>query len=187
MTAIELLNWASHCLEERRVENPRLDAELLLSHSLDLSREGLYMHLKDPLPDQAKDRLEKLIQRRVSGEPLQYLLGSRSSGPVRSEWTPGSHTETRDGSAGGAGHHDPLRNPRGRPRCVLEIGTGSGAVAIALLKEVKDIFLVATDISLGALRLAKENAGKRVLGVKSFSSTAISWIHFNGVKGGFLI
>jgi release factor glutamine methyltransferase len=163
MTAIELLNWASRRLEEQRVESPRLQAELLLAHSLGLSREGLYIHLKDRLPDRAKDRLEELLQRRISGEPLQYILGKQEfwSGDIRVDprvLIPRPETEMLVEQAVAI----LSTMPGGRTRRVLEIGTGSGAVAVSLLKEVKEILVVASDISLDALLLAKENAKERI-------------------------
>jgi release factor glutamine methyltransferase len=164
MTVIELLNWATRCLEDQGVENPRLNAELLLSHSLTLGREGLYVHLKDHLSDEVKDRLEKLVKRRISGEPLQYILGKQGfwSGEFNVDprvLIPRPETEILVEQAISL----LCALPAGRARSVLEIGTGSGAVAISLRREVKAILMVATDISLEALLLAKENA--REMGV----------------------
>ena len=56
MTVLEVLNWATECFKEHRIQNPRLNAELLLAHSLDLSREGLYIHLHDPVGEKEKRR-----------------------------------------------------------------------------------------------------------------------------------
>ena len=75
MTVLELLNWSTRYLKDHRIENPRLNAELLLARSLNLSREGLYAHLHDQAKEGEEGDLEKLIQRRISGEPLQYILG----------------------------------------------------------------------------------------------------------------
>jgi release factor glutamine methyltransferase len=159
MRVMDLLNWAARHLEDHRVEHPRLNAELLLAHALTLRREGLYIHLNDPLSDKTKSRLEELVQRRISGEPLQYILGKQEfwSFDFRVDprvLIPRPETEilveqslsTLSAMAAGK---TPL---------VLEIGTGSGAVAISLVREVKDILMVATDISREALFLAKENA-----------------------------
>ena len=75
MVVFEALNWATRSLRDHAIENPRLNAELLLARSLNLSREGLYIHLQDPLGKKEEKVLEELIERRVSGEPLQYILG----------------------------------------------------------------------------------------------------------------
>ncbi len=159
MTVLELLNWSTNYLEDHRVENPRLNAELLLAHSLNLSREGLYMRLYDRVEGCDKEVLEKLIQRRISGEPLQYILEHQEFWSLDFKvdprvLIPRPETELLVEQS--------LLILSGifskRIPSVLEIGTGSGAIAIALAKELKNIFLVATDISTEALELAKQNA-----------------------------
>jgi len=159
MKVLELLNWSTNCLKDYHIENPRLHAELLLAHSLSLSREGLYMNLQGQLKEGEKEALERLIQRRISGEPLQYILEHQEF------WSMGLKVDNR------------VLIPRPetellveqsllllsesrfkRTPFVLEIGTGSGAIAMAMAKERKDAFLVATDLSRDALLLAKENA-----------------------------
>ncbi|OGP94588.1 MAG: protein-(glutamine-N5) methyltransferase, release factor-specific [Deltaproteobacteria bacterium RBG_16_47_11] len=159
MKVLELLNWSTNCLKDYHIENPRLHAELLLAHSLNLSRERLYMNLQDQLKEEEKEALERLIQRRISGEPLQYILEHQEF------WSMGLKVDNR------------VLIPRPetellveqsllllcesrfeRTPFVLEIGTGSGAIAMAMAKERKDAFLVATDLSRDALLLAKENA-----------------------------
>ncbi|MGZ3591816.1 MAG: peptide chain release factor N(5)-glutamine methyltransferase [Thermodesulfobacteriota bacterium] len=142
------------------MENSRLNAELLLARSLNLSREGLYMRLHDQVEERNKEVLEKLMQRRIAGEPLQYILEHQEfwSLDVRVDprvLIPRPETELLVEQSLLI-----LRQFRASKRIssVLEIGTGSGAIAIALAKELKDLFLVATDISLEALVLAAENA-----------------------------
>ena len=159
MTVLELLNGSTNTLKDHQVENPRLNAELLLARSLNLSREGLYTHLRDTLKEREKEALETLIQRRISGEPLQYILGHQEFWSINFKVDPRvliPRPETEllvEQSLSVLSGKTFEQNPS-----VLEIGTGSGAVAIALAKEVKQLFLVATDISRDALILAKENA-----------------------------
>src|SRR5208337_309012 len=74
MTGLELLKWSTNRLKDHRIENPRLNAELLLARSLNLSREGLYRNLHGQLKEKERETLEKMMQRRISGEPLQYIL-----------------------------------------------------------------------------------------------------------------
>lgn len=159
MTVLELLNWSTDHLEHHRIENPRLNAELLLACSLNVSREGLYVHLQDQLKEKEQGGLEGLIQRRIAGEPLQYILGHQEFWSIDLKVNPRvliprPETELLVEQA--------LLilsdKPSGRTPSVLEIGTGSGAMAISLAKEVRNIFLVATDISRDALMVAKENA-----------------------------
>jgi release factor glutamine methyltransferase len=159
MTVLELLNWSTHALKDHQIENPRLNSELLLARSLNFSREGLYRNLHSPLKRREKEGLERLIQRRISGEPLQYILGRQEFWSIDFKvdprvLIPRSETELLVEQSLLILSENSFR----RVPSVLEIGTGSGAIAIALAKEVRNIFLVATDISREALGLAKENA-----------------------------
>jgi len=159
MTILEVLNGSTNYLKDHRVEDPRLNAELLLARSLNLSREGLYMRLHDQVEEQDKEVLEKLIQRRISGEPLQYILEHQEFWSLEFKvdprvLIPRPETELLVEQSLLILSESSL----GRIPSVLEIGTGSGAIAIALAKELKNIFVVATDISMEALVLANENA-----------------------------
>jgi release factor glutamine methyltransferase len=159
MTILEVLNWSTNYLEDHQIENPRLNAELLLARSLNLSREGLYMRLHNRVGERDKEVLEKLIQRRISGEPLQYILEHQEFWSIDFKvdprvLIPRPETELLVEQSLLILSESSLR----RIPSVLEIGTGSGAVAIALAKELKNIFVVATDISMDALVLARENA-----------------------------
>ncbi len=166
MTVLELLNWSTHCLEKNQIENSRLNAELLLARSLDLSREGLYMNLRGPLQKGDKEAFERLIQRRISGEPLQYILEHQEFWSIDLKvdprvLIPRPETELLVEQSLRILSESPFK----RKPFILEIGTGSGAIAIAMAKERKDVFLVATDLSREAILLAKENA--RSAGVQS--------------------
>lgn len=159
MTVLELLNWSTQYLKDHRVEEPRLNAELLLARSLSLSREGLYAHLRDPLKEWEKEGCERLIRRRISGEPLQYILEHQEFWSIDLKvdprvLIPRAETELLVEQSLSILSETGLQ----RIPFALEIGTGSGAIAIALAKEVKKLLVVATDISRDALLLAKENA-----------------------------
>jgi release factor glutamine methyltransferase len=159
MTVLEILNWSTNCLKDHQIENPRLNAELLLSHSLSLNREELYVRLHSHIREEEKATLERLIKRKISGEPLQYILAHQEFWSIDFKvdprvLIPRPETELLVEQSLSILSETPLK----RPPFVLEIGTGSGAVAISLAKEVRDIFLVATDISREALMLANENA-----------------------------
>jgi release factor glutamine methyltransferase len=146
-------------LKDHGIENPRLNAELLLARSLDLSRERLYKNLHGLLQETEREVLDKMIQRRISGEPLQYILEEQAFWSIDLKVDPRvliPRPETElliEQSLPILSEISLKRNPS-----VLEIGTGSGAIAIALAKELKNVFLIATDISGDALILAKENA-----------------------------
>jgi len=159
MTVLDLLNWSTNYLKDHEVEEPRLNAELLLARSLNLSRERLYVHLHDRLKEGEKEGWEELIRRRISGEPLQYILEHQEFWSIDFKvdprvLIPRAETELLVEQSLSILSETYLE----RIPSVLEIGTGSGAIAVALAKEVKKLFLVATDISRDALFLAKENA-----------------------------
>jgi release factor glutamine methyltransferase len=126
---------------------------------LNLSREGLYRYLPEPVQEPEKEVLEGLIRRRISGEPLQYILEHQEFWSIDFKVDPRvliPRPETElliEQSLPILSEISLKRNPS-----VLEIGTGSGGIAVALAKEVRNIFLVATDISQDAIVLAKENA-----------------------------
>ena len=159
MTVLEILNRTTNHLKDHRIKSPRLNAELLLAHSMNFSREGLYTHLLDSFEEEEKEKFERLIERRISGEPLQYLLGHQEFWSIDLKVDPRvliprpetellvEHALLLLGKTSFQG-----------ARSVLEIGTGSGAIAIALARERKDLSIVATDISREALLLARENS-----------------------------
>ncbi len=159
MKVLELLNWSTHYLNDHQIENPRLNAELLLAHSLNLNREGLYTHLHDSSGEEERENVERLIKRRISGEPLQYILGHQEFWSIDFRVDPRvliPRPETEllvEQSLSILSETFLKRSPY-----VLEIGTGSGAIAISLAKEMRELFLVATDISSEALLVARENA-----------------------------
>jgi release factor glutamine methyltransferase len=159
MTILELLNWSTHCLTDHQIENPRLNAELLLARSLNLNREGLYTHLQDPSGEEEKEKFERLIRKRLSGEPLQYILGYQEFWSIHFKVDPRAlipRPETELLVEQGLSILSAAclkRSPY-----MLEIGTGNGAIAISLATEVRDLFIVATDVSREALLLARENA-----------------------------
>jgi release factor glutamine methyltransferase len=159
MTVLEVLNWATARFKESQLQNPRLSAELLLAHSLNLSREGLYTRLKDPIGEGEKRVSEALINRRLSGEPLQYILGRQEFWSIDLKvdprvLIPRPDTEILVEQALSVLSRISSKKPPG----VLEIGTGSGAIAIAIAREIRKVFFVATDVSRKALILARQNA-----------------------------
>jgi release factor glutamine methyltransferase len=157
VTAREALAEAERRLVAAGVETPRVDAEWLVAHLLGTTRSGVRAHLDDPI-----DGLEPLLARREAREPLAYVLG---------EWgfrrlvlrtdaralVPRPETETLVERA--LALLEGVEAPR-----VLDVGVGSGAIALALADERPDARVVGVDVSTGALALARENAEQ--LGLK---------------------
>jgi release factor glutamine methyltransferase len=155
----EALAEATRMLRRARSASPRLDAELLLGRVLGCERAALLAHPERQLRPEEAGKLEALVARRSRAEPMAYILGEREFyGRVfkvdRRALIPRPETEllVEIGTAA----VDRFRGIGVEPR-VLEVGTGSGAVAVSLAAE-RDLTIYATDVSLEALTLARENA-----------------------------
>ncbi len=159
MTVLEALNQATRRLMDHQIENPRLNAELLLVQSMGASREELYADLHRPVKESERKKFDSSIQRRISGEPLQYILGHQEFWSIDFKVNPRVLIPRPDTELLVEQALSVLsQSPSGGKAFVLEIGTGSGAIAISLAHELEVVFVVATDISWEALLLARENA-----------------------------
>lgn len=154
-----VLRDAAARLREAGAGNPRLDAELLLMAALGRSREDLYRNPEGGLKASEARRFESLVSRRLRWEPVAHLTGWREFWSLDFRVTPDvliprPETEHLVETA-----VDFLASRRG-PRRILEIGTGSGAVAVSLAREFPDAEIWATDVSAPALEVARENAAR---------------------------
>jgi release factor glutamine methyltransferase len=157
-TTLRVLNWTQARFTERGVPSPRLDAEVLLGHVLGLSRVGLYTSFDKPLAERELTAYRELIKRRLAGEPVAYLVGQQEfwSLPLAVDehvLIPRRDTETLVEVALRA-----ARSITPGPIRIADLCTGSGAVALALAKELPDAIVTATDVSAGALAVARGNA-----------------------------
>ncbi len=155
-TILKILRWTTDFLGKNQSSSPRLDAELLLSQVLDLERIHLYTSFDRPMAPNELDAYRALVKRRASGEPCAYILGHREF------WTldlkvdprvliPRPDTETLVRSALDRIDQDSTAR-------LVDIGTGSGAVALSIASERPALQIAATDIDDDALALAAENA-----------------------------
>ena len=143
------------------IDSARLDAELLLGCALGMSREELIVAARRKLSVAESDRYEDLLRRRLNREPLAYITGQQEfwslgflvSGDVL---VPRPETETL---VERALKHLATINNREAPR-ILELGTGSGAIAVALASELPQAEIVATEIAPAALQIARRNASR---------------------------
>jgi release factor glutamine methyltransferase len=154
-TALALAQKAAQHMSERGIENARLDAELMLSDVLKVSRLDLYLQHDRPIDPPQLEQFRSHVRRRLKREPLQYILGRVSFRKLelfvdRRVLIPRPETEVLvDHIIRWIG-----RNAGSR---VLDIGTGSGAIALSLARET-DALIVATDVSGEALQVAQDNA-----------------------------
>lgn len=157
MTAAEALRRARQRLAARKIDDAALEAELLLRHTLKKSRAELYLELNKALSPEETATFWQLIARRLNHEPTAYITGHREFYGLdlyldRRVLIPRPESEllVEKALAWAASRGD-------EPVLVAEIGTGSGAIAIALARHLPQAQLYATDISAGALKVAALN------------------------------
>jgi release factor glutamine methyltransferase len=155
-SVLEVVRWTTGYLQEKGVDNPRLDAELLVGSALNKDRVGLYLCYDQPLEQEELETIRALVKRRALREPLQYILGHTEfwSLPFRVSpevLIPRADTEVLV--------EEGLKVLEERAGAVLDAGTGSGAVAVAIA-HTTGMQIHAVDISHAALRMAQENAAR---------------------------
>lgn len=157
-TVARILQWTTTHLQQKGSETPRLDAEILLAFARRCTRMQLYTNYENELDDATRTTMRDLVKRRAAGEPVAYLVGHREFFSLdflvsSAVLIPRPDTETLVVEL--------LESLKGlsEPR-VLEIGTGSGCIAIATAVRTPTASVVAVDISPDALAIATQNAAK---------------------------
>ena len=136
-------------------DSPRLDAEILLCRTIDMPRSYLFAHPEDELDELTQGRFEDVLARRIAGEPMAYIMGvkefwSQELAVSPATLIPRPETELLVDLA--------LREiPRKAEWDVLDLGTGSGAIAVAIASERQMCRITAVDVSGEALAVAREN------------------------------
>jgi release factor glutamine methyltransferase len=157
MTVLEVLQSTAAYFKKRGIENPRLNAEHLLAHSLGRKRLDVYLEFERDLAEPELAPLRELVRRRGQNEPLQHLLGTvEFCGNIflcdKRALVPRPETEEF------VEFLDPeIRGQKSEVR-IIDVGTGSGVIALSLAAKFPDAEIIATDISDDALLLARENA-----------------------------
>lgn len=160
-TIMKVLVWTQGRFTERGLPTARLDAEVLLAHTVKRDRVGLYTHFDQPLSPEELTAYRELIKRRLAGEPVAYLVGRREFRSLDLEvdarvLIPRPDTETLVEVALG------LLPPLGGERSphIVDVGTGSGAIAIAIAVARPDATVEAVDRSPDAVAVARKNAAQ---------------------------
>jgi release factor glutamine methyltransferase len=155
-TIREVLDWATQDFTARGITSPRLDAELLVAKALGTDRVGLYLDLNRPLVDAERNAIRPLVGRRREREPVAYILGHRDFYGRRFKVTPAVLIPRPDTET--LVEHALACIPEDTACRVLDVGTGSGAIAITIAAARPLAMVTATDISKAALEVAAENA-----------------------------
>jgi release factor glutamine methyltransferase len=164
--ALDLARRAANVLADRGFENPRLEAELLLAGVLGLTRLDLYLQHDRPVGPAELDRFRASVRRRLRHEPLQYILGTVGFRHLELNvdarvLIPRPETEVL---VGAVLEWAAACTGRGlTPGAILDVGTGSGAIALSLAAESTFQRVVASDLSTAALEVARENARRNGL------------------------
>lgn len=156
-----LLTWTTNFLKDKQADSPRLDAEVLLAHILGVQRIALYTRFDELANDEVRNRYRQLVKQRVEGCPVAYLVGFKEFYNLRFNVTPAvliprPETELLVLEA------IRLAKPHSTPR-IVDVGTGSGAVALTLAKHLPQARMTTIDISPEALEVAKKNAEQHKL------------------------
>ena len=157
-TVGRLLSWTAGWLAERGSDSARLDAEVLLAHVRGCQRILLYTAFDEVISDEQRGRFRELVRRRGQGEPVAYLVGSREFFSLPLTVSPAVLVPRPETEGLVVRVLDICRASPGSR--IVDVGTGSGAIAVALAKHLPQARLAATDISGAALVVARENAAR---------------------------
>ncbi|MAW53821.1 MAG: protein-(glutamine-N5) methyltransferase, release factor-specific [Geminicoccus sp.] len=159
-TVLRLLKWTTEFFESRGSQSPRLDAEILLAHSLACSRIELYTAFESEPDEEQRTCFRELVQRRGEGAPVAQLVGYKEFYSLRfdvNEHTLIPRPETEHLVIAALDHLKQC-DPQDHPPAIADIGTGSGAIAVSIAVHSPSSQLTAIDISPQALQVAASNA-----------------------------
>lgn len=157
-TIQRILEWTTGFLKQKGVESARLEAELLLAHARHCQRIHLYAHFEDVVPEDQRTRMREMVQRRAKREPLAYIVGSkefygRNFEVGQGVLIPRPETETLVDVC--LDYMPKEAAPR-----LIEVGFGSGCIAVTLARQRTRCRVTATDQSPAAMEFARRNVLK---------------------------
>ena len=155
-TVGRLLRWTQDFLKKKGSENPRLDAEVLLASVMKCERVRLYTQYEDEVDEASRTAFRDLVKRRAEGAPVAYLVGKKEFYSLAFVVSPAVLIPRADSESVVVEALTKLKGMEG-PRCV-DVGTGSGCLALAVAHQHKTARFTAIDMSAEALAVARKNA-----------------------------
>ena len=158
-----LLQWTADYFQQQGIDSPRLDAEILLATARKCARIDLYAAFHEPASDRVRAAFRELVRRRAEGTPVAYLVGKREFYSMPFRVTPDvliPRPETESLVVAALDQVTAVRAETSTDRelAIADVGTGSGAIAVALARHAGPCRVAAIDTSPAALAIAKENA-----------------------------
>jgi len=156
-TPLKIIQWAVPFLNQKGIENAKFDTEVLIAHALNIDRLKVYLQFDRPLDEFELKIIHGFLKRRSQHEPIQYITGIREFFGHTFKVAPGVLIPRPETEHLVTAAIDYLKNIPEEERLVLDLGTGSGCIALSVAKAIP-CKVWAVDISEAALRIAKENA-----------------------------
>ena len=153
---IDVINWGVDYLNNKSLENPRLEIEIFLQHILDCNRIDLYINFENEISAPDLNTLKSYIKRRLENEPSQYIIG-KSNFYGRDFYVDNNVLIPRPETEILINASIEFLSMKGNPK-IIDIGTGSGCIGITLAKEIPSSNVIAIDFSEKALALAEKNS-----------------------------
>lgn len=160
-----LLTWTTDYLRQHGADSPRLDAEVLLAFAVGCQRIQLYTRFDEPAKDEVRTKFRGLVKERAEGKPVAYLVGKREFYSLPFRVTPDVLIPRPETEFVVIALADRIKqrlttSAASEPLRIVDVGTGSGILAICAAKESSSAKITAIDISLAALEVAKQNAAE---------------------------
>ena len=155
-----LLTWTTDYLKRQQSTSPRLDSELLLAGACGCERIELYTRFGEPVSEEVRTRFREMVKSRAKGMPVAYLLGRREFYSLNFTVTPDVLIPRPETEFAVIAVLDQLkqRPADAPPPRIVDVGTGSGAIAVAVAKHAPTALITAIDVSPKALQVARSNA-----------------------------
>jgi release factor glutamine methyltransferase len=175
-TAAELIREARRVLAEAGVDSLGLDAEILMRDTLQVSREELLLSMQETVPPSAVAAFRARVQQRLDGVPIAYLIGKREFYGREFHVSPAVLVPRPETELLVEGALRWLRGHGRTRRRIIDVGTGSGAIAVSIAAETSgDHHVLASDVSLDALEVAQQNSHRHGARVEFIAGSLLDW------------